>query len=167
MLLFKSISVIILLLNIVGTKEENTISEDDFSNTNSGGSHNNVDDLPANDASDDSHGDVYANYVQYKFDALINNGVINNMMDVKLLSVVQLRGLQNISIIGHDNPTVNCDNAGGIHFEHCNNCTITGIILEKCGTINDSKPAVKLYNSSDITIQNCTFQHSITPYKHW
>ena len=163
MLLFRSTSVIILLfILIVGTKEENTISEDDYSSTNSGGSHNIVDDLPANNTSDDSHDDVYVNDVQHKFNALINNGVINIVMDVKLLSVVQLRGLQNISIIGHDNPTVNCDNAGGIHFERCHNCTITGIILERCGTTNDSKPAVKFCNSSDITIQNCTFQHSIT-----
>ena len=51
----------------------------------------------------------------------------------KLLSVVHLRDLQNISIIGDNNQTVSCDNAGGIHFEHCCNCTATGIILENCG----------------------------------
>ena len=61
-----------------------------------------------------------------------------------------------------NNTTVNCDNAGGIHFEHCHNCTVTGIVLENCGTTNDTKPAIKFYNSSDITIENCTFQHSIT-----
>ena len=164
MLLFRGISDIILLFiiqSIVGTKEENTFSDGDYSSANGGSDHNNVDIFPVNGTSNDS--DAYVNYVKHKFDALSNNGMINIMADVKLLSVVLLRGLHNISIIGHDNPTVSCDSAGGIHFEHCCNCTIRGIILEKCGTTNGSKqPAVMLYNSSDITIQNCTFQHSIT-----
>ena len=163
MLLFRSIPVILLFIliqNVVGAKEGNAISDDGTSN--SGGSHNNVDNFHANDKSNGSHDDVHVNNVQHKFDALDSNGVINIMADVKLISVVHLRDLQNISIIGHNNPTVNCDNAGGIHFEHCHNCTITGIVLENCGTTNERKPAIKLYNSSDVMIENCTFQHSTT-----
>ena len=165
MLLFRSISHIILLFIVfqstVGTKEDNTFSDGDYSSTNSGRSgHDDIDIFSANGTSNDSNGDEYVNY---KFDTLTNNRIVNIMTDVKLLSVVLLRGLHNISIIGHDNPTVSCDSAGGIHFENCQNCTIRGIILEKCGTTNDSKqPAVMFYNSSDIAIQNCTFQHSIT-----
>ena len=163
MLLFRSISVIILLLipikNIVGATEENTISDDVYSNTSSGSGHNDTDVFDANDKSHDSKSDAY---VQHKFDSLVSNEVINIMMDVYLLAVVLIRDLQNISIIGHNNPTVNCDNAGGIHFERCHNCTITGITLENCGTTNDSKPAIQLYDSSDITIENCTFKHSVT-----
>ena len=157
-MLFRSaVTILLFLLTriIVGA----TIGDDDYSDTSSGSGHNDADIFAANDTSSDNKSDVY---VQDKFDALVNNGVINIMTDVKLLSVVLLRGLQNISIIGHNNSTVNCDNAGGIHFEHCHNCTITGITLENCGTTNDSKPAIKLCNSSDVTIENCIFQHSTT-----
>ena len=93
---------------------------------------------------------------------LTSNGLITIMTDVMLLSIVPLVGLENILIIGHDNPTVNCDNTGGIHFDNCHNCTTTGITWEKCGTKNDNMPVMKLYNSSNIIIQNCSFQHSIT-----
>ena len=163
MFLFRSISIILLFIliqNAVATKEANAISDDGTSN--SGSSHDKVDNFPANDKNNDSHGGAYVNGVQHKFDALVSNGVINIIMDVQLLAVVLIKDLQNISIIGHDNPTVNCDNAGGIYFEQCHNCTITGITLENCGTTNDSKPAIKLYNSSDVMIENCTFKHSTT-----
>ena len=165
MLLFRSISHIILLVIIfqstVGTKEDNAFSDGDYYGTKSGRSgHDDIDIFTVNGTRKDSNGDEYVNY---KFDTLMNNGIVNIMMDVKLLSVVLLRGLHNILIIGHDNPTVSCDSAGGIHFEHCQNCTIRGIVLENCGNTNGSKqPAVKLHKSSDITIQNCTFQHFIT-----
>lgn len=46
------------------------------------------------------------------------------MTDMILPSIVQLTGLENISVIGHDNPAVNCGKAGGIHFENCHNFTI-------------------------------------------
>ena len=42
------------------------------------------------------------------------------------------------------------------------NCTIRGITWEKCGNKTDRKPAIELYNSSNIIIQNCSFQHSVT-----
>ena len=93
---------------------------------------------------------------------LTNNGLINITGDVMLLSIVSLVGLQNVSIIAHDNPTVNCDNAGGIYFDNCHNCTIIGITWEKCGNKTDRKPAIELYNSSNIIIQNCSFLLSQT-----
>ena len=78
-----------------------------------------------------------------------------------LLSFVSLVGLEDIAIIGYDNPTINCNNDGGIYFENCNKCTFIGLTWENCGTKNDSKPVIELHNSSDIIIQNCTFQHSV------
>ena len=98
----------------------------------------------------------------YELANLNSNGLINITNNVMLPSIIQLKGLANISIIGHDGTIVNCDNAGGIHFDHCHNCTIMGIKWEKCGNINGSKPAIKLYNSSNISIQNCSFQNSVT-----
>ena len=97
-----------------------------------------------------------------RLDDLTSNGLINITADVMLLSIVSLVALENVSIIGHDNPTVNCDNAGGIYFDNCHNCTIIGITWEKCGNKTDKKPAIELYNSADIIIQNCSFQHSVT-----
>ena len=93
---------------------------------------------------------------------LTSNGLINITADMMLLSIVSLVGLENVSIIGHDNPTVNCDNVGGIYFDNCHNCTIIGITWEKCGNKTDSKPAIELYNSSNIIIQNCFFLLSQT-----
>ena len=108
----------------------------------------------------------YVNYSDFSFHhelaSLTSNGLVNITTDVVLLSTIPLVGLKNVSIIGHDNPTVYCDDAGGIHFDSCNNCKIIGITWEKCGTKNDSMPAIQLYNSSDIVIQNCLFQNSAT-----
>ena len=93
---------------------------------------------------------------------LTSNALINITADVMLLSIVSLVGLENVSIIGHDNPTVNCDNGGGIYFDNCHNCTIIGITWKKCGNKTDNKPAIELYNSSNIIIQNCSFLLSQT-----
>ena len=98
---------------------------------------------------------------ELKLANLTSNGLINITTDMMLLSTIPLVGLENVSIIGHDNPTIHCDNAGGgIYFDNCRNCKIIGITWEKCGTENG--PAVELCNSSDIIIQNCSFQQSVT-----
>ena len=109
---------------------------------------------------------LFANFFDFALDHLlgnlISNGLINITADMTLLSIVSLKALENISIIGHSNPTVNCDNAGGIYFDNCYNCSVIGITWEKCGNKTDSKPAIELYNSSNIIIQNCSFQLSQT-----
>ena len=88
---------------------------------------------------------------------LTSNGLINITADVLLLSIVPLVALENVSIIGHNNPTITCDNSGGMYLDSCHNCTIKGITWEKCGNKTDSKPVIELYNSSNIIIQNCSF----------
>ena len=106
---------------------------------------------------------VYENCSCYSFDHalayLTSNVLVNITTDVTLTSVIHVSNLVNVSIIGHNNPTVNCRGAGGIHFTSCHNCIIQGITLDGCGTDNDD-PGLKLTNSSDITIQKCSFQHS-------
>ena len=108
---------------------------------------------------------VYTNFsdcvLYHQLVNLTSNGLINITADVMLLSIVSLVALENVSIIGHDNPTVNCDNAGGLYFDNCHNCTIIGITWEKCGNKTNSKPAIELFNSSNIIIHNCSFQDSI------
>ena len=91
---------------------------------------------------------------------LTSNVLINITTDAMLSSLTEVQNLENISIIGHNNPTVNCNNAGGIHFISCQNCTIQGITWNECGTIGTQQPGLKLSYSSNITIQNCSFQHS-------
>ena len=74
------------------------------------------------------------------------------------------QSLENILIIGHNNPTVNCDSIGGISFITCHTCSIQFITLDECGTVdidNRTEPGLKLSNSSNVTIHDCTFQHSI------
>ena len=88
-----------------------------------------------------------------------NNTVINILTDVVLSSNVTLEGLNNITIIGQENPTVNCNDIGSVKFVACNNVTIEGVIWERCGF--DNAPGIKFYNSSDIVLQSSSFHHSV------
>ena len=90
---------------------------------------------------------------------LTSNVLINITTDVTLSSILKVSDLQNVSIIGHNNPTVNCK-TGGIHFNLCHNCIIQGIIWNGCGSETKAGAALMLNNSSQITIRNCSFQHS-------
>ena len=91
---------------------------------------------------------------------LTSNVLINITIDVTFSSLIEASNLQNISIIGHNNPTVNCRNVAGIHFNFCYNCIIQGVTWDGCG-VNKLWPALKWTFSSNITIQACFFQHSI------
>ena len=93
----------------------------------------------------------------------LSNAQIDLSVNVTLSSVITLSDLNNISIIGHHNPTINCSNAGGVKFISCHNCTIEGITWDGCGikNVNGSTiPGIEFYHSTNITIQNCTFQYS-------
>ena len=90
---------------------------------------------------------------------LTSNLLLNITTEVTLTSVIHVSNLVNVSIIGHNNPTVYCSGAGGIHYTSCHNCIIQGITWDGCGTDSDV-PGLQLTNSSNITIQECSFQHS-------
>ena len=65
-------------------------------------------------------------------------------------------------IIGYNQPTVNCNKTGGLHFISCRSCTIMGITWNECGTMKESAIAgLKFESSSAVTIENCSFLHSI------
>ena len=88
--------------------------------------------------------------------------VINVTTDVTLFVVKQLSNLQFVTIIGHNNPTVNCSTGGGLHFISCYNCTIEGIAWVGCGASGKrGYPAIHFDNSANVTIRNCSFRHSI------
>ena len=98
---------------------------------------------------------------------LTSNVLINITTDVQLHSTIRMIDLTNIAITGHNNPTINCNNSGGLIFISCYNCRIEGIIWKNCGATNTSAvdhnvyPVLQLANSSNITIQNCSFKQSI------
>ena len=97
---------------------------------------------------------------------LTSDALINITTDVVLSSIIPLVDLANIVITGHNNPTVNCNDSGGLNFISCCNCTIEGITWNGCGAENISNneniyPVLQLFNSSNITITSCLFQHSI------
>ena len=92
---------------------------------------------------------------------LTSNLLINITTDVMLSSLGKLPDLENVSIIGYNNPTVILKNDGGVHFTSCYNCIIEGIIWDGCNTDNihdQTEPGLMLKKSSNIAIQNCLFQ---------
>ena len=95
---------------------------------------------------------------------LTNNTQIDLSVNVTLSSIITLADHNNISIIGHHNPTINCSNAGGVKFMNCQNCMIEGITWQGCGIkiVNVSTfPAIAFDHSINITVHNCTFKHSV------
>ena len=110
------------------------------------------------------YGNCSCSYLDYALANLTSNVLINITTDVILSSLTKPSNLENVSVVGHNNPTVNCTDVGGIHFTFCHNCIIQGIIWHGCGSENldaTAEPGLKLSCSSNITIQNCSFQHSI------
>ena len=106
----------------------------------------------------------------YSFDHALakvkSNDVINITTDSTLSFHNILTGLENVSIIGYNNPTVYCYNTsviiGALHFNSCTNCVIRGITWSGCGGIVDdiNYPVLEFYDSSNITIENCIFRRS-------
>ena len=92
---------------------------------------------------------------------LTSNDLINITTDMTLSLLINTSNLVNVSIIGHNNPTVNCKRVGGIHFNFCHNCIIQGITWDGCGT--ETEAGIKLSDSSNIVIENCSFQYSKGP----
>ena len=93
--------------------------------------------------------------------SLTSNVLINITTDVMLSSIINALNLENVSIIGHNNPTVNCKKAGGVHFKFCYNCVIQDITWDGCGS--ETEPGIKLSESSNLVIKNCSFQYSKGP----
>ena len=162
-MILSTILVSVIFMTFVQGSEESS-GDKDYSNTLGSGSDQGI---FSNESINDVNCDLYtSNYsdcsFHHKLVNLTNNGLVIITDDVMLLSVVPLIGLKNVAIIGNDNPTVNCNETGGIHLDDCHNCTIMGITWKKCGTKSGNMPAMELFNSSNILIQNCSFQHTIT-----
>ena len=105
------------------------------------------------------YGNCSCNSLDHALANLTSNVLINITTDVTLSSLIKVSSLANVSIIGHNIPTVNCRNIGGMYFAFCHNCIFQGITWDGCGNHNES--GLKLTYSSNITILNCVFQYSI------
>ena len=105
------------------------------------------------------YGNCTCNSLDHALANLTSNVLINITTDVTLSSLIERSDLQNVSITGYNNPTVNCKNAAGIHFKFCHNCIIQGIAWNKCGSTTIA--GLMLNDYSNIAIQNCSFQHSL------
>ena len=97
---------------------------------------------------------------------LTSNVMVNITTDVVLSSIVPVAGIENIVIIGHNNPTINCNATGGMRFISSRNITIYGITWESCGSESsfyswNSYPALEISNSSKVVVEYCTFQNSL------
>ena len=109
------------------------------------------------------YGNSSCNPLDHALANLTSNVLINITTDVTLSSIIKVSNVENVTIIGHNNPTVNCKSFGGIHFTFCHNCIIQGITWDECGTENIDhriEPGLKLSNCSNIKITDCIFQHS-------
>ena len=126
-------------------------NDDDFSS--SSGKYNNSNILCC------VYGNCTCNSLDHALANITSNVQINITTNVTLSSLIERSGLQNISIFGHNNPTVNCRNDTGIHFNFCHNCIIQGIAWNKCGSA--AKAGLQFNDPSNITIQKCSFQHSL------
>ena len=106
-----------------------------------------------------AYGNCSCNSLDHALANHSSNILINITTDVMLSLLIERSDLHNVSIIGHNNPTVKCINDGGIHITFCHNCSIKGVTWHGCGS--KTKAGLTLNNSSNIAIQNCSFQHSL------
>ena len=69
--------------------------------------------------------------------------------------------LTNITITG-SNVTIMCNNSGSVYCELCDDVKIEGITWDRCGDPNGTNIAGVTFNgTSNISLINCTFQHSM------
>jgi len=95
-------------------------------------------------------------------DILFTNAkiLIDHTNDTVLLSsCISLKNLETITTIGHNKLTVLFINGSGISLSDCNSSVVKGIKWVGCGdTFN---PVLNIYNSFNVTIDNCSFQNSM------
>ena len=101
------------------------------------------------------------------FDQALANISSNSMINITTNSTLSfhniLQGLQNIQIIGYNNPTVYCTTIiGALQFISCTNCIIRGITWSGCGGIvhDNNYPVLEFDSSSNVKIEKCTFKRS-------
>lgn len=110
-----------------------------------------------------------------RLEVFFNNLTNNTLYEItdKVISSLQIkfRNLHNISIIGHNNLVVHCNNTINtkhyrLYFINCSNITIKGITWTGCGkhinivdNSNKFQAVIHMHNCSDVVIRKSTFQH--------
>ena len=76
-------------------------------------------------------------------------------------SVVPIVGAENITMLEYNNPTMYCSDNGGVKIASCNNIIIEGVVWENLGHSDIMiSSVIAIYNSSNLTINNCIFKES-------
>ena len=95
-----------------------------------------------------------------------NNTIINITSQSVALNNTTIMGsgkLTNFTITG-SNVTIMCNNSGSVYCESCDDVMIEGITWDRCGDPNETNIAGVTFNgTSNISLVNCTFQHSQGP----
>ena len=108
------------------------------------------------------YGNCSCNSFYHALANFTSNVMINIVTDVMLSSLINASNLENVSIMGHNNHTVNCKKSEGIHLNFCHNCImIRDITWDGCG--RKTEPGIKLRDSSNIVVEYCSFQYSKGP----
>ena len=97
---------------------------------------------------------------------LASNVVINITTDVLLPSLATLVNLENITILGHNSPTVFYNYNGALEFLHCKNIKIesvkwNGYFIRFHEHLMASVTGIHFQSSSSISFSLCTFQHFV------
>ena len=81
---------------------------------------------------------------------------------VSLVTMVELQNVSAIAIKGQGNTIVMCNNSGGVSCNNCSDVIIEGITWDRCGSPQRKGVygGIKFRIISNLTVQNCTFQHS-------
>ena len=106
----------------------------------------------------------HCNKLEVLLDGLKSNTLVNITNTVTLSSVIKLRDLHNISLIGYNNIAVICDDTGGLDLYQCIDLTIEGLTWIGCGYYDSSQPkSIPVLNLqfSNIVIQKCAFKYSL------
>ena len=113
------------------------------------------------------YGKCPCNSLKYALDNLHHNILINITTNVTFSIPLLAMGLnlENVSIIGHNSPTVHRKKGRHIRFTSWHNFTIQAIAWDGCAT-NNGKPALEMKYSSNITIQNYDSASEKGPSRH-
>ena len=85
--------------------------------------------------------------------------LITHITDKVVLSSTNY--LESISIIGHNKLTVLCINDKGLSLKASQRLIVENITWVGCGDSSTFLPVLSIYESANVTIKNCSFQHSL------
>jgi len=116
-----------------------------------------------NDTPDCLKGDYPCSSLGYVLNHLQSNNCVNiTSNSVPLTTIVELHNLNAITIRGHGNAIVMCNNAGGVSCNNCSNFVIEGITWDGCGNPRNKFVSGGIYFNQikNLSMTNCILQFS-------